>query len=103
MRRALSTFDAVCLGVNAVVGSGIYLFPGRLASALGPAAIAAWLLTGALCLPLAWSFAVLGASEERTGGPLRYAERAFGKGASFLVGWCENLTPYMALLSSTGS
>jgi amino acid transporter len=87
MRRALTTFDAVCLGLNAVVGSGIYLFPGTLARSLGPASSLAWVATGALCLPLALAFAVLGAEEERTGGPLRYAERAFGRGASFVVGW----------------
>jgi len=87
MRRALTTFDAVCLGLNAVIGSGIYLFPGTLAQKLGPASILAWVATGALCLPLALAFAVLGAGEERTGGPLRYAERAFGRGASFVVGW----------------
>jgi amino acid transporter len=87
MRRALTTFDAVCLGLNAVVGSGIYLFPGTLAMTLGPASFLAWVATGVLCLPLALAFAALGADEERTGGPLRYAERAFGRSASFVVGW----------------
>jgi amino acid transporter len=92
MRRALTTFDAVCLGVNAVVGSGIYLVPGTLASALGPASIGAWLLTGLLCLPLALTFAELGKREERTGGPFRYAELAFGNGVAFVVGWLAWVT-----------
>jgi len=92
MRRALTTFDAVCLGVNAVVGSGIYLFPGTLASTLGPASIGAWLATGLLCLPLALTFAELGSGEERTGGPFRYAELAFGDGVAFVVGWLAWIT-----------
>jgi APA family basic amino acid/polyamine antiporter len=92
MRRALTTFDAVCLGVNAVVGSGIYLFPGTLAGALGPASIGAWLATGLLCLPLALTFAELGAGEERTGGPFRYAQLAFGNGVAFVVGWLAWVT-----------
>ncbi|HEV8548916.1 MAG TPA: APC family permease, partial [Polyangiaceae bacterium] len=92
MRRALTTFDAICLGVNAVVGSGVYLFPGKLSTALGPASVGAWLLTGLLCLPLALTFARLGASEERTGGPFRYAERAFGDGIAFVVGWLAWVT-----------
>lgn len=92
MRRALTTFDAVCLGVNAVVGSGIYLFPGTLASALGPASIGAWFITGLLCLPLALTFAELGKGEERTGGPFRYAELAFGNGVGFVVGWLAWVT-----------
>jgi len=92
MRRALTTFDALCLGVNAVVGSGIYLFPGTLARALGPVSVVAWLLTGLLCLPLALTFAVLGGREERTGGPFRYAELAFGTGTAFVVGWLAWVT-----------
>ena len=85
-------FDALCLGVNAVVGSGVYLFPGTLTQRLGPASLVAWLLTGVLCLPLALTFAALGGIEERTGGSFRYAERAFGKGIAFVVGWSAWVT-----------
>jgi basic amino acid/polyamine antiporter, APA family len=92
MRRALTAFDALCLGVNAVVGSGIYLFPGKLAQALGPASVLAWLVTGLCCLPLALAYAALGAREERTGGSFRYAELAFGKGVGFVVGWSAWVT-----------
>jgi len=92
MRRALTMFDALCLGVNAVVGSGVYLFPGTLAQRLGPASLVAWLLTGVLCLPLALTFAALGSMEDRTGGSFRYAELAFGKGIAFVVGWSAWVT-----------
>jgi amino acid transporter len=92
VRRALTGFDITCIGVNAIVGSGIYLFPGKLSATLGAGSIAAWLVTGALCLPLALTFAALGAMEERTGGPVRYAELAFGRGVSFVVGWSAWVT-----------
>jgi amino acid transporter len=92
VRRALTGFDVTCIGINAIVGSGIYLFPGKLSATLGAGSIAAWLVTGALCLPLALSFAALGAMEERTGGPVRYAELAFGRGISFIVGWSAWVT-----------
>jgi amino acid transporter len=92
MRRALTAFDAWCLGVNAVVGSGIYLFPGKLAHSLGPASVLAWIVTGLCCLPLALAYAALGAREERTGGSFRYAELAFGKGVGFVVGWSAWVT-----------
>jgi amino acid transporter len=96
MRRALTIFDAACLGVNAVVGSGIYLFPGRLARELGPASLVLWVLTGLLCLPLALTFAALGSLEERTGGSFRYAELAFGKGVAFVVGWSAWVTSVLS-------
>jgi basic amino acid/polyamine antiporter, APA family len=92
VRRVLTEFDITCIGVNAIVGSGIYLFPGKLSASLGAGSIVAWIVTGALCLPLALSFAALGALEERTGGPVRYAELAFGRGASFVVGWSAWVT-----------
>jgi amino acid transporter len=92
VRRVLTTFDATCLGVNAIVGSGIYLFPGKLADALGPASILAWVVTGALCVPLAFTFAVLGADEDRAGGPFRYVDKAFGIVPGFVVGFSAWVT-----------
>lgn len=92
MRRALTTFDATCIGINAIVGSGIYLFPGKLAGALGPASVVAWLVTGLACLPLAFTYAKLGAREERAGGSFRYVERAFGTVPAFVVGWSAWVT-----------
>jgi amino acid transporter len=95
-RRALTTFDATCIGVNAIVGSGIYLFPGKLAAELGPLSIVAWLVTGLLCFPLALTYAALGAREDRTGGSFRYVERAFGLAPGFVVGWSAWVTSVLS-------
>jgi basic amino acid/polyamine antiporter, APA family len=96
MRRVLTTFDVTCIGVNAIVGSGIYLFPGKLQAALGPASILAWVATGALCLPLALSFAELGSLEARSGASFRYAQVAFGPAVGFLVGWSAWVTSLLS-------
>jgi APA family basic amino acid/polyamine antiporter len=92
VRRVLTTFDATCIGVNAIVGSGIYLFPGHLSSALGPASVLVWIATGVLCLPLAFTYAALGAGEDRAGGSFRYTQRAFGTAPAFAVGWSAWIT-----------
>lgn len=102
MRRALTTFDITCIGINAIVGSGIYLFPGKLSAGLGAGSIVAWIVTGALCLPLAFTFAALGALDERTGGPVRYAEVAFGTGVSFVVGWSAWVTSVVSWAAVAG-
>ena len=96
MRRVLTTFDATCIGVNAIVGSGIYLFPGKLQGALGPSSIVAWLLTGVLCLPLALTFAALGSIEARSGASFRYAQAAFGTSVGFVVGWSAWVTSLLS-------
>jgi basic amino acid/polyamine antiporter, APA family len=96
VRRALTTFDVTCIGVNAIVGSGIYLFPGKLSATLGSLSIASWVLTGALCLPLAFTFAALGRLETRSGGAFRYAQLAFGSGPAFVVGWCAWVTSVLS-------
>ncbi|MCK5800566.1 MAG: amino acid permease [Deltaproteobacteria bacterium] len=85
--RKLSLFDLLCLGVNAIVGSGIYLLPGKLAALLGPASILAFLVTGLLSTLIALSFAEVSGRFDRSGGPYVYAREAFGAPVGYLVGW----------------
>ena len=85
--RSLSGFDLVCLGVNGIVGSGIYLLPGTLASLLGPASVLAFALSGALSLLIGLAFAELAGRYERSGGSYLYATHAFGSALGYGVGF----------------
>lgn len=85
--RALTQLDLWCLGVNAIVGSSIFLFPGKLAAMLGAASPAAFLVTGALLAPVALCFAEAGSRFDGHGGPYLYARAAFGPRVGFAVGW----------------
>lgn len=85
--RPLSLFDALCLGVNAIVGSGIYAFPGLLARELGPASLLAFGLCGAMSALIGLCFAEAASRCERSGGPYVYAHDAMGQHVGFLVGW----------------
>lgn len=86
-RRPLTRLDLAAIGVNAIVGSSIFLFPGKLAALLGPASIAAFALTGAVMAPIALCFAEASSSRDRAGGPSLYAQEAFGPQAGFAIGW----------------
>lgn len=86
-RRQLTRFDLLCLGVNAVVGSSVFLFPGRLAEQLGSASPLAYALTALLLAPVALCFAEAASSHDRTGGPALYAQEEFGPDAGFAIGW----------------
>ena len=56
-RRPLGLLDLTCIGINAIVGSSIFLFPGRLAGHLGPASILSFGVTGLLLLAVGLCFA----------------------------------------------
>ncbi|MCB9557707.1 MAG: amino acid permease [Deltaproteobacteria bacterium] len=86
-RAQLSLLDLLCLGINAIVGSGIYAFPGLLAAMLGPASFIPFLCCGAISLLIALCFADAASRYPHSGGPYVYARAAFGSGFGFVVGW----------------
>lgn len=85
--RLLSLFDVVCLGFNAIVGSGIYLFPGKLAAQLGPASVLAFGLCGVMSVLIGLCFVEAAGMFDSSGGPYVYARTAFGDPAGYAVGW----------------
>ena len=87
LKRSLTLFTVCCLGINGVIGQGIFLVPGKAAAKMGPAAIIGLLIGGALCFCLALCFAEVGSRIKGTGGAYLYAQKAFGSFAGFEVGW----------------
>ena len=86
-RRRLGLFDVSAIGVNAIVGSGVFALPDDVHRAMGGWSPFAFLLCAALLAPVALCFAELAGQTDETGGPYVYARRAFGPGVGFLVGW----------------
>jgi amino acid transporter len=80
------------IGVNGVVGGGIFLLPGQVAGIAGPAAVWAYLAAGMVVILIGLAYVELSARFERTGGPVVYAEEAMGRTAGFTVGWSVWLT-----------
>src|SRR5260370_28037590 len=85
-RRRLSLFDCVCIGINGIVGSGIYLLIAPLAALAGYASVVGILTCGVLCILVGLCFAELSGMFDRSGGPHVYARTAFGRYFRFLVG-----------------
>jgi basic amino acid/polyamine antiporter, APA family len=86
-KRRLSLFDCVCIGINGIVGSGIYLLIAPLAKLAGYASIIGILACGSLCILIGLCFAELSGMFDRSGGPYVYARAAFGRYFGFIVGW----------------
>lgn len=87
MRRELKFFDILCLGINGIVGSGIFLLPGRLQGGLGPLSILQFVLCGVLLVIVALCYAEASSRVERNGGPYNYVRIAFGSRLGFAMGW----------------
>lgn len=87
MRRSLGRFDITCLGLNAIVGSGIFALPDDLYGALGILSPLAFVCCAIGLLPVALCYAQAASVCEKTGGPYVYASEAFGPHAGFAVGW----------------
>lgn len=84
-RLGLGQGTAMYMG--AVLGPGVLALPALAAQAAGPASVLAWVGLLALSIPVALSFAALGAQYPDGGGVASFVARAFGHRASAPVGW----------------
>jgi basic amino acid/polyamine antiporter, APA family len=94
--RRLSLLDCVAIGVNGIVGSGVYLLLSPLAARAGAASVVGLFACGALCVAIALCFAELGGMFDRSGGTYVYAQAAFGRVAGFAVGCMSTATGVLA-------
>lgn len=89
--RVLGLFDAVTVVVGSIIGSGIFLKTGNVASALGSFVpiISVWVGVGLITLCGSLALAELAAMMPHAGGPYVYLREAFGRIPAFLWGWTE--------------
>lgn len=87
LRRRLSLFDVLCIGVNAIVGSGVFAMPDDIQRTMGGYSALSFLLCSILLMPVALCFAELSSRHDETGGSYLFARNAFGDKVGFFVGW----------------
>jgi amino acid transporter len=85
--RALGRWDLTAIGVNQVIGGGVFLLPAAIALNLGSWSWVGVAATGVLAMMIALNFAEAGSRFESTGGAYLYTRQAFGRFAGFEVGW----------------
>jgi amino acid efflux transporter len=84
----LTTPRGAALTIGAVLGTGVISLPSLAADLAEPASIVAWVALVLLSIPLAATFAALGARHPDSGGVSTYVRRAFSGRAASAVGWC---------------
>ena len=84
----LGVAQGAALTLGAVLGTGVISLPALAAHEAGPASLVAWLALVLLSVPLATTFAALGARHPDGGGVSTYARRAFGARVATVIGWC---------------
>lgn len=87
LSRTIGLRQAVALYLGAVLGAGVLILPGTAASDAGPGSLFAWAFVGLIGIPIALTFAALGAAFTDAGGVATYAARAFGPATGAVVGW----------------
>ena len=100
--RALGTWGLTAAIVNVTIGAGIFRLPASVATTLGAAAPAAYLLCALAMGLIVLCFAEAGSRVSMTGGPYAYVEVAFGPFVGFLSGtllWA-GLTAALAAVTS---
>lgn len=85
--KQLSFLGIFLLGINAIVGSGIFLLPGQIYHETGIFSILTILLAGVMAFIIALNYAVMSAKYSEDGGAWIYADYVFGRFAGFEVGW----------------
>ncbi|MBS5582678.1 MAG: amino acid permease [Megasphaera sp.] len=79
-------WSIVLLGLNGIIGTGIFLLPNRAYALMGPSSLLILLFDAFLAGCLALCFAEVAGFFSRNGGPYLYAKAAFGDFVGYEVG-----------------
>ncbi len=98
----ISSWAAIAIVIGCVIGSGVFVKPGRVLIAAGNStgALYAWLLGGLITLASGLTVAELSARIPKTGGVYAYMEELYGRTWGFVCGWVQSVIYGPALMSA---
>lgn len=91
-KQGISVVHGTALTLGAVLGTGVISLPAIAVDKAGPASLLAWGALLLISVPLAATFAALGARHPDGGGVTTYARLAFGPRLATMLGWAFWLT-----------
>ena len=87
LARHLGLFEAVMIGVGAMIGAGIFVLTGIASGLAGPAALFAFGLNGLVTLFTALSYAELSSAIPEAGGGYSFVKKVMPNAIAFMCGW----------------
>jgi APA family basic amino acid/polyamine antiporter len=87
LKRTLSWFHLVALGVGAIIGTGIYTLTGVAAGLAGPAVILSFAVAGAVCACAALCYSEMASLSPHAGSAYAYSYMTLGELIAWVVGW----------------
>ncbi|HMM22545.1 MAG TPA: amino acid permease [Selenomonadales bacterium] len=104
LKKDLGLTAAMALVIGMVIGSGIFMKPGKVIAAAGDStmALTAWALGGIITLAAGLTVAELGAQIPKTGGLYAYLDEVYGKFWGYLFGWVQTLIYGPATIAALG-
>ncbi|HEY2136605.1 MAG TPA: amino acid permease [Xanthobacteraceae bacterium] len=88
LRRTLSAFNLVALGIGAIIGAGIFVLTGHAAAAnAGPAITLSFILGGFACAFAGLCYAEMASTVPIAGSAYTYAYATMGEFIAWIIGW----------------
>lgn len=88
LKKVLSAFDLVLLGIGAIIGTGIFVLTGvAAATQAGPAVVLSFIVAGTACAFAALAYSELASSVGGSGSAYGYSYAAFGELLAWIIGW----------------
>lgn len=94
--KKLGFWSIVLLGINGIIGSGIFLLPNKAMAIIGPASLLVMLFDMLLVLAITFCFAEASGLFKENGGAYIYAKEAFGDFIGYEVGFLSWATRIIA-------
>ncbi|MFH1316139.1 MAG: amino acid permease [Candidatus Woesearchaeota archaeon] len=87
LKKVLSYRTVLLITINSIMGTGIFFLPALGAGKGGPASLISWGIMGIISIYIAMCFAELTSMYPSAGGVYEFCKHAYGRFASFLIGW----------------
>ena len=97
LQRTLSFPVLLIIGINSIMGTGVFFLQAIAAGIAGPASIISWGIMACIAIGMSLVFAELSSMFDTAGGVYDYTKRVFGSFSSFLVGWLTILVSMITI------